>query len=467
MEQNGLSLLRLINQILNLKEIDSNLISLRMIEGNIISFAEMVCGLFSEQAQLKGLDYTFEANVKQFNTQFDRDKIEKVLNNILSNAFKFTNQGSISLKVNVGDNQGGKALVQFILQDSGVGIAQQELGLIFERFYKGDNNKQINAPGSGIGLELVKEFVELHNGHIDLDSVEGLGTTVTISLSMDVISDQPADEADDDQTQDNGRYRILIVEDNIDLCSYIASGLSKQYITFKAYSAEAGLKIISSHHIDLVITDVMLPEMSGYELCSTIKGNVLTSLTPIIILTAKVDNESRIKSYDVGADAFITKPFSTRLLSTRIEKLLQKQVDMQKQYVNSMLTESESPSSESEEDKFLNGLIEVIEKNIDNNEMNIPELCRLFGYSHQQVYLKVKQQTGQSLIEFIKIIRMKRAAQLMRERSDLTVSEVMYEVGIENLSYFSKCFSKYFGVSPKRFKQQLLDQAFEGDSCND
>lgn len=456
MRQNGERLLRLIDQIMDLRKFDNGKMKLNPSTGEFVSFVRVIYDSFAYQAQRRGIDYDFESSETELTFQFDSDKVEKVLYNLLSNAFKFTpDNGHIGITVSLRRSDDGRfAAVE--VSDTGIGVTEADREHIFERFYQGSNPSFESIRGTGIGLMLAKDFVELHGGTLTLESAPGKGSTFTFTLPVDPAEAPSAGRAAERQPGAESAERnpkVLIVEDNEDMRNFLRINLEEQYEIYTAHDGDDGWEQIRNIYPDLVISDVMMPGVDGFELCRRSKADLLTCHIPFLLLTAKGDEENRAEGYSAGADGYIAKPFSIKTLRTRVNSLIEQRIKLRERYRQKLLTDPSEIPIESENDKFINTLVKAIEQNIDNSEFGIQELCEISRYSYQQVYRKVKALTGESINEFIRTVRLKRAAQYLAQ-SDTRISEIMYSVGFNSHSYFTKCFREHFGLSPKEYAEK-------------
>lgn len=457
MRQNGERLLRLIDQIMDLRKFDNGKITLNPSAGEFVTFVRQIYGSFIDHAQRRRIDYDFESSETEVNLQFDRDKVEKVLYNLLSNAFKFTaDNGHIGVTVSLRRDNDRK-FVSVEVADTGIGITAADREHIFERFYQGNNPSFESIHGTGIGLMLAKDFAELHGGTLTLESTPGKGSTFMFTLPLDSQTAQPSATAPATEQPDaeaaERKPKILIVEDNEDMQSFIRMNLEDQYEVYTAKDGTEGWDAIRNIYPDLVVSDLMMPGMDGFELCKRVKEDVLTCHIPFVLLTAKSDEENRAEGYSMGADGYISKPFRVKTLRTRVDMLIEQRSKLQERYRQKLLSDPSEINIESESDKFISNLVKVIEENMDNSEFGIRELCEISRYSYQQVYRKMKALTGESISEFIRTVRLKRAAQYLSQ-SSMRISEIMYSVGFNSHSYFTKCFREHFGISPKEYAEQ-------------
>lgn len=457
MKKNAERLLRLINQIMDFRKVENKKMELNFVSLDVVSFTKSIYSMFKEHASQRSIEYIFDSSCPICVMSFDNDKIEKVLYNLLSNAFKFvSDNGYVSISINR-TYKHNKEYIEFSITDNGIGVKDEEKLLIFERFHQSKVKSQSNAEGTGIGLTLSKEFIELHGGEIYVKDNVNQGASFVVTLP---IVDEKANTQEDKEEFNPEipvenpaleRAKLLIIEDNVEMRTYLRKNLEESFDVAEASDGIEGLESIQKNIPDLIISDLMMPNMNGLELCEKVKTNMVTSHIPLIILTAKVNEETAYDGFLFGADDYITKPFSMKFLKLRIENLIERNEKLREHFRLSMLANPQHVEVESADEKFIQLLVESIDKHIDNYDLNIELLCKQLNITHQQMYRKVKALTGQSVNEFIRIVRLKRAAQLLRD-SDMNISEIMYSVGFSNRSYFSKCFSEQYNLTPKEYR---------------
>lgn len=461
MKTNAERLLRLINQIMDFRKIENKKMELHLTSGEIVSFVKSIYSMFKDHALKRNIEYFFETACSDFIMSYDSDKIEKLIYNLLSNAFKFTpDNGCISIVLDRKTKK-EKEYIEILISDTGEGVSSDEQNLIFERFFQSKTKSIELTEGTGIGLNLCKEFVELHSGEISIQSKTGSGSTFIVLLPIVEFKNLTFESPKFEEETENGstyeKARILIVEDNMEMRNYLRKNLEDSYDIIEAANGKEGLESVQKTIPDIIISDLMMPVMDGLEMCNKVKTNMASSHIPFIILTAKINEESAYEGYSYGADDYITKPFSLKLLRVRIAKLIEKQQKLQQHFKLSILTEPQNVVSESSDDKFIRLIVKTIDENMENFDLNIELLCKALNITHQQVYRKIKALTGQTVSEFIRTVRMKKASQLLCN-SDLNISEIMYSVGFSNRSYFSKCFSEQYNLSPKEYKEKELNK---------
>ncbi|MDE6858312.1 MAG: response regulator, partial [Alistipes sp.] len=457
MKHNAERLLRLINQIMDLRKIDNDRMQVTRSMGDIVAFSREIFGLFSDHAARRHIDYTFESHPFCINSLFDCDKVEKIVYNLLSNAFKFTpDGGSIRLRIET-DSPNGRDIIRLTVEDSGCGIAAEDLPHIFDRFYQTENRPHEQAEGSGIGLTLTRDYARLHGGDVAVESTPGCGSRFTVTLPYR-NSSEPSAAAELAMSEqmprtDDNRLKIVVVEDNEEMRDFLRSTLDGTYDVTTARDGRIGLEKIRQIVPDLIISDLMMPHMDGFELCRCVRDDAQTSHIPFIMLTAK-NNEADIQtSYDCGADVFLSKPFSVKTLRTRIEALIESRAKLQRLYRKKILSTPSDIEVESENDKFILRVVRIIEENLENPDFNVSMLCDALDLSYLTVYRKVKALTGDTVNDFIRAVKLKRAAQYLRS-GELRISEILYKSGFNSHSYFTKCFKEYFGMTPKEYMER-------------
>lgn len=493
MQRNGERLLKLINQLLDFRKFETGSMQLQAAEGNIVRFVKEVVFAFDSYAVHRQIKLVLNAESNSIRIWFDRDKFEKILYNLLSNALKFTRPGgqiTILLKTNLieGDVNNGSAIIE--VQDTGKGIRESHIKKVFDQFNHYDDTE--NPNGTGIGLAFTKGLVELHHGSIRVKSTEEVNGkagytcfTVEIPLgkahltdaeiipnyknSEDIIAYQ--ENISEEVANlipvrirkkailvdfDKERPIMLIVEDNADVREFISSHFEED---FEIHSAENGLKgwdTAIETIPDIIISDVMMPEMSGTELCSKIKSDSRTSHIPLILLTARTPLIFKIEGLETGADDYITKPFNLNVLETRIWNLLDSRQKLRERYRKEICLQPHNVAITSPDEKFLEKVMSFIELNISESNLSVEELSKEVNMSRVTLYRKIKGLTNQTAVEFIRSIRLKRAAQLL-EQNKFNISEVSYMVGFMDVDYFRRCFKEQFGNTPKEYANGIYE----------
>ncbi|MEJ1237348.1 two-component regulator propeller domain-containing protein [Chryseolinea sp. T2] len=457
--RNARRLLNLVNQLLDFRKVEVQEVKLNTSEGDIVGFIKYLVYSFSDLSEKKNIHLSFTTTVPQLETFFDQDKVEKILFNLLSNAFKFTSEGGnvkveLSLKEKDGDNF---LLVKVI--DTGIGIPADKHQKIFERFYQNDLPENLVNQGSGIGLSITAEFVKVHGGSIEVESEPGKGSCFTVSLPitrlesetvMNYVRNGEEDAELSEAPEQSGKPVILLVEDNEDFRYYLKDNLKSHYTILEAANGKAGVQKAQAVVPDLIVSDIMMPEVHGIDLCKKIRSDVRTSHIPVILLTARAAEEQKIEGFEAGANDYITKPFSFEILQSRIKNLLSQREASQKQFQKHFDVKASNIEVTSLDEKLIKRAIEVVEQNIMEPDFSIENLSQELGMSRVYLYKKLVSLTGKSPLDFVKSIRLQQAAQLL-EKSDLNVSEVAYRVGFSNPKYFAKCFKEEYKVLPSAY----------------
>ena len=461
-QRNAMKLNSLIHRGLDIDRVDSGR-DLLLIQSQIelVQFARNLFSLYADDSSRgKDLRFEFRTTLREAYLQMDAIKLESILDNLLSNAVKYTPAGglvTLSLKpVKEGQE------MQITVSDTGVGIPLQEQPYVFQRFFQSSRTAGKTA-GTGIGLYLVKTYTELHGGSVKLHSEEGTGTTVTLILpglekivpadevsSPDTVQPPVSSQTEDESPLASDAPVILIVEDDCDTAGFIHQVLHARYRCRRAANGKEALDLVRQEVPALIISDVMMPVMDGFEMVRQLKKYVPTSTVPIILLTGKSDKQTELESIRLHIDAFIAKPFEPDILLSRVEQLLSSHHTYEAKARLEAIAQPKDTEAISPDEKFLATVLQLIEEHISDSELNVNALCEWTDTSSKQMYRKLKQLTGQTPVEYIKSIRMKKAAILLQQHK-FTVAEVMYMVGFSNHSYFSKCFQSAFGVTPKQY----------------
>ncbi len=482
----------LIDQLLELTQLEAEAIPIRARKENLITMLRGIFYSFESIANQKNIGIEFDSDDRSICAWIDRDKLSKIINNILSNSFKFTPPGGmITLTVQtLSSNDENFAKIK--ISDTGIGIPEDKLNRIFDRFFQVDDSSGRSYGGSGIGLSLVKELVDLHKWEINIESEVNKGTTfiLTVPLSDSYLSDKqkivdenrcadPADQIAENKNQkigkdssdsfDNEKHildgqtlsdesikknpLILVVEDSNDVRAYISSLLKSDYNIIEAENAEVGIKKATELMPDLILSDVMMPGMNGMEFCKQIKTNFQTSHIPVILLTAKVSQESKIEGLETGADDYVTKPFDFKELSIRIKNLLEQRKRLKDKFSKEIKINPGALTVNSVDKDFLERVLNAAEKNIYNSDFDSELLAKEMFVSRSQLHRKMIAITGQAPGEFIRVFRLKKAAQLLLEKK-LNVTQIALEVGFNSPSHFTKAFQQYFNCLPSEFVVQ-------------
>jgi signal transduction histidine kinase/DNA-binding response OmpR family regulator/ligand-binding sensor domain-containing protein len=504
-ERNANRLLRLINQLLDLSKLEAGAMKLRACRTNIVPLIKGIAYSFESSADTRHIDLEVVTDQQEIEVYCDRDMIEKILTNLLSNAFKFTPAGrtveirvdltpltppSLTLReggrggkihLSLPDRERGRGgkVVQICVSDTGIGIPPDELGKVFDRFYQVDASQTRVHEGTGLGLALVKELVELHHGSIQVASEVGKGTTFTVRLPLGrshltdkeiVETTTPGEpvpkgeghaslgvpvgavtEGEEPHGSANEKPIVLVVEDNADVRAYIKGYLDSLYLVTEACDGVDGIRKATETVPDLIISDVMMPGMDGMHLCGTLKKDVRTSHVPVILLTAKADAASKIEGLDIGADDYVIKPFDARELLARVHNLIDQRRKLREEFSKRVELKPGEIAVTSLDDDFLKRAMAAVEKGMGNEDFAVENLAHAVFLSRMQLYRKLHALTNLTPTDFIKRIRLQRARELLLKNAG-TVSEIAHSVGFSNHSYFSKCFHEQFGMTPSEVR---------------
>lgn len=470
-QRNANRLLHLVNQLMDYRRAELGVFELKIKKGNAYRLIRENFLYYDKLARHKEIHYAFHSELEDKEEYFDPNYLELIVNNLLSNAFKYTDNGkSITVTLKEENNC-------LILQvsDTGIGIPINKQGKVFERFYQIESQHI----GSGIGLSLVQRLVDLHHGHIELESEEGKGSTFSVYLPQDLSVYKVSERADSNaskeeeqvystnskdmyfidtekmeseaiETGDKKRGTILIVEDNQEIRHYLSSGLAGLFNTLEAGNGEEALEKLKDNEVDIIITDVMMPVMDGIKLCKNIKQNIRTCHIPVIILSAKTDIKDQLEGLQVGADDYISKPFAITVLTSKIQNMMRTRRHMLEKYAKSLEVEPEKITFNAMDEELLKRAVSIVEENIDNIEFSTDEFAQKMNMSRSNLHLKLKAITGESAIDFIRKIRFKKATELLKS-GRYTVAEVSSMVGFNSSSYFATCFKKYVGCLPTEY----------------
>ena len=468
MYRNAQRLLHLVNQLLDFRKGEMSTHQLSLSEGDIISYVHSVCNSFLLMADKKHIQFSFFSGIDTFSMAFDADKVGKIVMNLLSNAFKFTPEGG-RVTVMIEHVAGTPDILEIKIADTGIGISDVDKEHIFERFYQAGHKGVEETTGNGIGLSLVRDFVTLHEGEVKVFDNIGMGSVFVIQFPVKHVETQvqlpeetgmsAGDEEDKemkeearDETERKNFPLLLIVDDNEDFRIFMRYSLELQYRVKLAVNGKEAWEMMQEELPDLVISDVMMPQMDGNELCRLIKQDKRTAHIPVILLTARQNTEAKLEGLQTGADDYVTKPFNMTILVLRIRKLIE--LSRYHRVTQGMIDPAPSEIViTSLDEKLIEKAIKYVEDNMSRTELSVEELSRELGMSRVHLYKKLLQITGKTPIEFIRVIRLKRAAQLLRE-SQLHVSEVAFEVGFNNPKYFSRYFKDEFGVLPSVYQEK-------------
>lgn len=461
--------LNLVNQLLDLSRAESGHLKLLAAENNFVLFLKGAVHSYSSLAEQKNITLRLYCPEDKLLVYYDEEKMEKIIYNLVSNAFKFTPEGgciSIALTAE-------KSTIHLEIKDSGIGIAADRLPHVFDRFFRGEADGHDHYDGYGIGLALVKELVQLHQGHIRLESVPGEGTTALlefprgkshlkpheISVSDKSVVVSPSrliepwiaeEEEDAGPATVEGKTRILLIEDNTDVRAFIRQKLVGNYEVLEAVDGEEGIRKAVQYIPDLIISDVMMPKKNGYEVCKAVKTDVRTSHIPIIMLTAKATRENKLEGLETGADDYLTKPFDARELEIRVNNLIQIREQLRQRFATEITLQPTEIATNSLDQVFLQELMTAIETNMGEEQFGVEDLARAANMSRSNLNRKLRALVNQSANQFIQSIRLQRAADLLRQQAG-TVGEVAFQTGFSSTAYFVKCFKDKYGQTPGSF----------------
>lgn len=462
-QRNVLVLTQLVSEILDFRKVQNGKMELRLSDFNLAESMKQWIMLFSASAQKKHITISMDAP-DTIMLRADQDKIERICYNLLSNALKYTSEGGeISL---MAKEEGGRVMIS--VADNGCGISSDELPYIFDRFYQAKNAGR----GTGIGLAIVKAFTELHHGEVSATSIEGKGSTFTIHIPVrqkGEVTNQPTEKIEQlvepssaEEVPNQARHideliqpyqtdkpEVLIIDDNVDIRTYLRSVLSEKYNVSEAADGKAGLELARKIVPDIVLSDIMMPVMDGLAFCQQLKTDKAISHIPVILLTARSLDEQRAEGYEHGADAYLSKPFSLRLLLSRIDNLIESRKKLNQTWSKGVEDDEIGNISNEIDKSFLKQLRKIIQENLANSDLSVEQIGDEIGLSRVQLYRKVKALTGYSPVEMLRKARLTRARHLLRT-TEKTVSEVAYAVGFSTPSYFSKCYKDEFGENPKK-----------------
>ena len=462
-QRNVLVLTQLVSEILDFRKVQNGKMELRLSDFNLAESMKQWIKLFSASTQKKHITISMDAP-DTIMLRADQDKIERICYNLLSNALKYTSEGGeISL---MAKEEGGRVMIS--VADNGCGISSDELPYIFDRFYQAKNAGR----GTGIGLAIVKAFTELHHGEVSATSIEGKGSTFTIHIPVrqkGEVTNQPTEKIEQlvepssaEEVPNQARHideliqpyqtdkpEVLIIDDNIDIRTYLRSVLSEKYNVSEAADGKAGLELARKIVPDIVLSDIMMPVMDGLAFCQQLKTDKAISHIPVILLTARSLDEQRAEGYEHGADAYLSKPFSLRLLLSRIDNLIESRKKLNQTWSKGVEDDEIGNISNEIDKSFLKQLRKIIQENLANSDLSVEQIGDEIGLSRVQLYRKVKALTGYSPVEIVRKARLTRARHLL-QTTERTVSEVAYAVGFSTPSYFSKCYKDEFGENPKK-----------------
>ena len=490
--RNGQRLLQLINQLLDLSKIESGSMSLKSKRTDIVLFIKNIFYSFESLAKQKEITYNYNCDFYRFEFDFDMRKLEKVFFNLLSNAFKFTPVGGkieVTIKhfLNSTTTNSTKVdkktgIIEIQVADNGSGVSAENIPHLFDRFYQVDNSSTREHQGTGIGLALSKELVELHGGKISAESEVGLGSTFIVQLPFEdckivydksrktepellehtnvyekikenslTVNDKDLSSAKTSNLKNNGKEIILVVEDNTDVRNYIVEQLTNEFQIYEAEDGQEGISLAKIHTPDLIITDVMMPKIDGCQLTTELKQNEKTSHIPIIMLTAKAAIDNKIEGFEIGADDYILKPFDSKELLVRVKNLISTRRRLRKKFSKATIIKPSDVTAVSMDQRFLQKVLNVVDKHIEDEQFGVDKLAEKTNMSVSQLNRKLGALIDQPAGQLIRSMRLQRAADLLKKESG-TIAEICYQVGFNDQTSFTRAFKKQFGYPPSKYK---------------
>jgi signal transduction histidine kinase/DNA-binding response OmpR family regulator len=461
-EHNATRILNLVNQILDVRKIDKQQMQLHCEQTDMVTFIQGIFKMFEYNAKEHNINFTFtHEGLDKLMVWLDRSQFDKVITNLLSNAFKYSyDGGNINVRLSADEQN---ATVQVV--DNGVGLDNDNLKHLFDRFYQGGNSRRLHINGTGIGLNLCKMIVDMHHGTISAQNrtdERGAILTVTLPLGNSHLKPEEMEEhpvvskaAAVVNAQGGQKYRVLVVDDDVEIGHYISTELGRYYKFSLCPNGKEGLKELLTGDYDVVISDVMMPEMDGFTMLRMIKTNVNISHIPVIMLTSKADVGNRLEGLERGADAFLAKPFDMEELHMNIENLIHNRQRLKGKYsgAQQQVDRVEQVEVKGNDELLMERIMKAVNKNLSNSDFNVDMLTQEVGISRAQLHRKMKDMTGISTSEFIRNIRLEQAARLLKEQK-INVTQVAYTVGFSNLAHFSTVFRKHFGMSPSEYVEK-------------
>ncbi len=462
-EHNATRILNLVNQILDVRKIDKQQMHLHCQETDMVKFINGIYKMFEYNANERNITFNFtHEGLKELPVWVDRRQFDKVITNLLSNAFKYSHEGG-RIDIELTQEQENVCIK---VMDTGIGLDADSLKHIFDRFYQGGNSRRMHIDGTGIGLNLCKMIIDMHHGTIEagnrVDGQRGSVFTLTLPLGNRHFSQEEIEKSEDEKQQStvkikqqSAKYRVLIVDDDLEISHYISNELGHYYKFGICANGKEGLKELLTNEYDLVVSDVMMPEMDGFTMLRMIKTNLNISHIPVIMLTSKADVGNRLEGLERGADAFLAKPFNMEELHMNIDNLIHNRQRLKGKYsgAQQQADKVEQPEVKGNDELLMERIMKAINKNLSDSDFNVDMLTHEVGISRAQLHRKMKEMTGISTSEFIRNIRLEQAARLLREQK-INVTQVAYTVGFSNLAHFSTIFRKHFGVSPSEYVER-------------
>jgi signal transduction histidine kinase/DNA-binding response OmpR family regulator len=474
--KNASNLMKIVNELMDISKFDEVKLSLHVKHGEYVNFISEVAESFNDIAENKNIKLSIHASSPQIYGWFDADKLEKIVRNLLSNAFKFTRDGG-EIRVNLAaivPEQKVSSQLQYLeltVSDNGIGIAPDELPRVFDKFYQASSASSIAHTGSGIGLSLTQTLVNVHRGSISVESTPGVGTTFFVCLPItkmaygdeefdqgSILNSKEKDLASSEYDhividKNLGKPELLIVEDNDDMRKFLVTEFSSEFSVTEAATGEEGFMIACDMIPDLIVSDVVLPGKSGLSVCKAIKEDIRTSHIPVILLTAKASAEDQIVGLEAGADVYIPKPFSIRVLQTQVTQVINTRRKLYTRYSQDAYLMPANLTDNTIDKEFLQKAVDYVKNNLRNSQLSVESIAELFNISRSQVYRKIKALTGQTVVEFIRSVRLKHALTLMEEKK-YNLSEIADRAGFNSLSYFTRSFKDQYGKAPSEYLEK-------------
>lgn len=477
-KRNAKRLLNLVNQLLDFRKMEEQELTLQESEGELVSFLKETSSSFKDLSERKKISFVFETDIDELHTRFDHDKLERILFNILSNAFKFTLEGgtiALHLERMANPPDPCKTWVSIKISDTGIGIPENNKEKIFERFFQNSTDASVLNQGTGIGLSITKEFVQMHGGSIEVESKYHEGTTFYIHLpfiaaTTNAISNnkellkasEPDEEVSVEKSKEktievNGKTEtplILLIEDNEDFRLYLKDNLRLHYKVVEASDGRDGWQKTLTHHPQLIVSDISMPHVNGIDLTKKLKSDKRTNHIPVILLTALAGEKEQLKGLETGANDYITKPFNFEVLNAKVNNLLTLNSTLKNTYSKQIRVLTPEIKIESDDEKLLNTILIYLEENLTNPQLSVEDLSRHVGMSRSSLYNKILELTGQTPIEFIRSVKLDKASVLL-EKSNMNVAQIAYSTGFSTPHYFTKSFKAKFGMLPSEFMMRM------------
>ncbi|HKZ65079.1 MAG TPA: response regulator, partial [Chitinophagaceae bacterium] len=456
MDENAERLMDLVNQLLDFRRIESDAYKIKKEEVEVVSLVQSIYSRFSSLPYQKDLEFTMSTKVSKLLLQADPEVLNKILSNLLINAFKFARKKVNITIFDVTKTETGEFCICISVEDDGIGIPGADIKNIFKKFFTTarGSHEYHNLGGSGIGLALASSLAEKHGGRILVESKEGIKTIFTLEIPFaedKLLQSQQIANSDEEKLTDDDKPLILVVEDDLAIQTFIAKSFhASGYNTVKAANGKAAIQLIETNTVDLIISDVMMPEMDGFELCRLIKTNIQYSHIPFVLLTAKANSEAEIKGIETGADAYILKPFKWKHIAAVVKNLIESREKLRLKFSEQPTSDVSILATNSRDKQFMEKVVSIIEERIIDPQLSVEELSKDMAMSRSSLHKKLKSLSGYVPNELIKLIRLKHAARLL-QTNDNSISEIAYMTGFSSPSYFSKCFLQQFKLTPKEY----------------